>query len=364
MKIQIDKENLLSGIQVVQNVVTPKMTLPILSNILLEAHKGNLHMVATDLDIGISCHVNAGSIEEEGAITVPANRFSDIIRELPAGNITIVARKNNMVTVDCQNCQFKLMGLPKEEFPKLPEFKDKEVVAIEQSLLKKAFNLTSFAVSHEETRYILNGTLYKIKDETLTVVATDGRRLALSQQKLSGVKNREMQMIIPFKTIQELNRNLKDEGEVSFASDSNQVLFDLNGIIIISRLIEGEFPDWQQVIPPAAENKIKVKREIFLSAIKRAALLSTLDYQAVKLEVFKNKLVISKATPDVGESREEIPAEYSGKELAIGFNPTYIMDVLKNLEDETINFEITETDKPGVIRSDGYTYIVLPMRLG
>jgi len=150
---------------------------------------------------------------------------------------------------------------------------------------------------------------------------------------------------------------------LSMLLSNNQVLFDLGSVVIISRLIEGEFPDYQQVIPPAAENKINVGREQFLLAIRRAALLSTPDYQAVKLEVFKNKLVVSKSTPDIGESREEVTIEYQGKEIAIGFNPNYLIDVLKNLKEEKIEFELTDTQKPGVIRIDGYVYIVLPMRL-
>ena len=364
MKIKIDKDKLLLGIQTVQNVITPKMTLPILSNMLLETKKDRLQLVATDLDIGISASVESSSIDEEGAITVPAKRFADIIRELPSGTVEIVARKNNVVTIEASNCEFKLMGLPKEEFPKLPEFKDKEAIIIPQGTLKRALNLTSFSVSHEETRYILNGILFKMKGDSLILVATDGRRLAFCQQKIEGLKNKDIQFIIPFKTVQELNRNLKEDANVSLVLDSNQVLFDLGDVFIISRLIEGEFPDYNQVIPPPCENKIKIKHDLFLSAIRRSALLSTVDYQAVKFEVFKNKLVISKSTPDIGESREEIPAEYSGKELVIGFNPAYLIDVLKNLEAEDINFEIMEADKPGVIRNNGYVYIVLSMRLG
>jgi len=160
-----------------------------------------------------------------------------------------------------------------------------------------------------------------------------------------------------------LSRNLKDEGELSLTLSGNQVLFDLGGVIIISRLIEGEFPDYRQVIPEVSENKISVEREQFLSAVRRAALLSTPDYQAVKLEVFKNRLVISKTTPDVGESREELSIKYQGKEMAIGFNPNYLIDVLKNLQDETIELEVSDSERPGVLRVDGYIYIVLPMRL-
>jgi DNA polymerase-3 subunit beta len=145
---------------------------------------------------------------------------------------------------------------------------------------------------------------------------------------------------------------------------NNQALFDLGGVVIISRLIEGEFPDYQQVIPPVSEHKVKVGREEFLLAVKRAALLSTPDYQAVKLEIFKDKVVVSKSTPDIGESREEVGVEYKGKEMMIGFNPTYLADVLKNLPNATVEFELTDSEKPGVIRVEGYVYIVLPMRLG
>jgi DNA polymerase-3 subunit beta len=268
------------------------------------------------------------------------------------------------VTIETPQCQFKIMGLPKEEFPRLPEFKDKEVVKLDESLLKQMLNLTSFSVSFDETRYILNGILFKINKNNLTLVATDGKRLAVIEKKINQETIKEVQIIIPIKTIHELNRNLKEEGELSMVLSANQVLFDFQNINIISRLIEGEFPDYKQVIPPSSGAKMIVDREQFLLAVRRAALLSTPDYQAVKLEVFKNKIVLSKSTPDVGESREELPAEYSGKELAIGFNPNYLTDVLKNLNEERVEFELTDAEKPAVLRMNGYIYLVLPMRLG
>ena len=195
------------------------------------------------------------------------------------------------------------------------------------------------------------------------MVATDGKRLALIERKIPPDLDRDIQVIVPVKTIHELIRNLKDEGGLSLILGNNQILFDLNKVVVISRLIEGEYPDYRQVIPPVSENKMGVGREQFLLAVRRAALLSTPDYQAVKLEVFKNKLVVSKSTPDIGESREEVKIEYKGKEMAIGFNPGYLTDVLKNLESETVELELTDSEKPGVIRVDGYVYIVLPMRL-
>lgn len=196
------------------------------------------------------------------------------------------------------------------------------------------------------------------------MVATDAKRLAVIEKKLSQGINKDLQVIIPIKTIQELNRNLKDEGMVSMIIGPNQVLFDFGDITIISRLIEGEFPSYQQVIPPEATQKIKLSRDQLLLAVRRAALLSTPDYQAIKMEVFKDKLVVSKSTPDVGESREELAINYAGKEMVVGFNPNYLIDILKNTTEDTIELEITGSESPGVMRNKGYVYIVLPMRLG
>jgi DNA polymerase-3 subunit beta len=363
MKIQTKKEILLNGIQIVQNIITSKSTLPILSNILLETQQDSLRLTATDLDIGISCVIPV-DVQEPGAITVPAKKFGEIIRELPTDDVAVTSKKNNLVVIDTENCQFKIMGLPREEFPRLPEFKDREVVKLEQLELKQTLNLTSFAASTDETRYILNGILFQIKNNNLVLVATDGKRLAIIEKKIPIPLNSDVYVIIPSKTIHELMRNLNEEGQVSVVLGTNQVLFDLGTVVIISRLIEGEFPDYQQVIPPPSDNKIKINRELFLLGIRRASLLATPDYQAVKLEVFRNKLVVSKSTPDVGESREEIPITYQGKEMVIGFNPAYIIDVLKNLSQGEVEFELTDSEKPGVLRMDGYIYIVLPMRVG
>jgi DNA polymerase-3 subunit beta len=362
MKLRIEKDILLNGIQTVQNVITTKATLPILSNILVETQQDNLRLTATDLDVGISCVIPV-DIQEAGAITIPAKRFSDIVKELPVDSVSITTKKNNLVIIETQICQFKIMGLAREEFPKLPEFKDKEVIKLEQAGLKQMLGLTSFAVSFDETRYVLNGILFKINKNNLTLVATDGKRLAIIEKKLTQDIGKDISIIVPIKAIQELNRNLQDEGELSLILGDSQVLFDLANVVIISRLIEGEFPDYRQVVPAPSENKMKIDRAQFLLAVRRAALLSTPDYQAIKLEVFKNKLVVSKSTPDVGESREEMPVEYQGKEMVIGFNPGYLMDVLKNLSEGQIELELTDSEKPGVIRSNGYVYIVLPMRL-
>lgn len=362
MKFQTTKEDLFNNVQIVQGIVTARISLPILSNILLEAAEGKLRLTATDLDIGISSEYPV-DIVESGAITVPSKRFADIIHELPEGKVIITTKKNNTVNIQSESCEFKVMGLPKEEFPKLPEFKDREAFRVEQPVLKEMITKTSYAVSHDEARYVLNGVLVRIENNVLTLVATDSRRLALTQKKINKSTHQQFRAIIPSKAINELNRNLKEEGEVLFIAGENQVLFDLGAIRIISRLIEGEFPNYQQVIPQEAKDKIRLNREGFLLAVKRAAVLSTIDYQAAKIEVFKDKVVISKSTPDIGESREELGAVYSGRELAVGFNPAYLIDALKNLPDEEINLEIIDSEKPVVIRSPEYLSIVLPMRL-
>src|SRR3989338_7035310 len=292
MKIKTSKENLLSGIQIAQNIVSARATLPILSNILIETKGKTLRLNATDLDIGISCEIPV-DVLEEGAITIPAKKLSDMVKELPAGDVTIITKKNNQIEIEGQNCRFKLIGLPKEEFPKFPEFKDVEVIQIEQNILREMFRLTSFAVSHEESRYILNGVLMEIANNIIRLVATDGRRLAKIENKLSKPTKKELAAIIPIKAVHEIIRNLKDDGLASILTSANQILFDIDSVLIATRIIEGEFPNYNQVIPDPITPKVRVNTQDLLSAIKRANLLTTPDFQVIKFEVFKDKLVIS-----------------------------------------------------------------------
>lgn len=363
MKFKANKSILLNGIQTVQNIITTKSALPILSNILIETQQDKIRLTATDLDIGISCVVPV-EIQEPGSITIPAKRFSDIIKELPTDSVDIITKKNNSITIETPVCQFKIMGLAFEEFPKLPEFQNKEAINLPQTVLRRMLSLTSFAVSYDEARYILNGIFFKINKNNFSLIATDGKRLAVADSVLAPPSDKNINIIVPIKTIHELNRNLQDDGHISLILGNNQALFDFGDVVIISRLIEGEFPDYQQVVPPVSDNKMKANREQLLLAVKRAALLSTPDYQAIKFEVFKNRLVVSKSTPDVGESREEVAIDYNGKEIMIGFNPNYLIDVLKNINEEMVVFELSDSEKPAVLRSSGYIYIILPMRLG
>ncbi|MFA5389019.1 MAG: DNA polymerase III subunit beta [Candidatus Omnitrophota bacterium] len=362
MKIKILKQNFLKNIQHVQNIISSKSSLPILSNILIEAEKNKVVLTSTDLDIGISSLFET-EVEEDGAITIPAKRFNDIIKELPDEDVSISTMKNNSMVIKCSKCFFKIIGLPKEEFPKLPEFKDEPDAIIKQNVLKNMISMTHFSMSHDEARYILNGALFLFKGKKLIIVTTDGKRLSLVKKDMEKDCPAKA-IVVPAKTIYELNRILGDEGDVKIVFSENQVKFDLKNITVISRLIEGDFPNYEQVVPKEAQEKIMVQRSLLLDGIRRAALITTQDSQSVKFEILKNKIVVSKSSPNIGEVREEIDALYKGHEITVGFNPGYIMDVLKVIPQDEIALEVFGPDKPAVIRiEDWFLYLALPMQL-
>ncbi|NQT76016.1 MAG: DNA polymerase III subunit beta [Candidatus Omnitrophica bacterium] len=362
MKVKTLKNDLVKNIQNVQNVISSKSSLPILSNILIETGPGNIKLISTDLDIGISSMFTA-EVEEVGALTVPAKRFNDIVRELPDEDILISTMKNNAMTIKCGKCFFKIMGLPKEDFPKLPEFEATPHVVMEQAVLKNMLSMTHFSMSHDETRYVLNGALFLFSAGQLIIVTTDGKRLSLVKKEISKDAPTKA-IIVPSKTIYELNRVLGDTGDAKVTFSENQIRFELENITIISRLIEGEFPNYEQVIPKEAKEKIAIQREQVLLGVKRAALLTTQDSRSIKIDILKNKIVISKSNPNIGEAREEIETSYKGQEITVGFNPGYLIDVLKVAPKDDLEIEILGPDKPAVIRiEDWYVYLVLPMQL-
>jgi len=364
MEIKILKTDLIKTIQTVQNIISTRSNLPILANILIEAGNNNLTLTTTDLDIGI-ISTTTSEIEEEGALSVPAKRFNEIIKELPEEEVLISTMKNNSMVIKSGKCFFKILGLPKEEFPKLPEFINKPQLTMEQSVLKNMLNMTHFSISHDETRYILNGALFLFKDNKLTIVTTDGKRLSLIKGDVKENIPPEKPFIVPAKTVYELIRILKDENNVEIVFNGSQVKFRIDDTIIISRLIEGEFPNYEQVIPKESKEKLTIQREEFLFGVRRASLLTTQDSQSIKIDILKNKIIISKSNPNIGEAREEIEVAYKGPEMTIGFNPVYLMDVLKVLPRDELELEIFAPDKPAVIRiEDWYIYLVLPMQLG
>lgn len=365
MDLAIQKEILMDGIQTVQNAITQKSSLPILSNVLLEVDANELKLTATDLDIGISCMLPVAS-EQKEALTVPAKKFFDIIRSLPDGNeINLSIKKNNSIAIRSGKALFKILGLSKDDFPSLPLFENKDSVVMPQKGLKEMLNLTDFAISKDDARHILTGVLFIVKENKASIVATDGRRMAVVKKELPKKTLVDREVIIPLKTVQEVKRLLGEEGDVKIEFSENQILFTFSSSFIISRLIEGEFPDYKKVIPEKSSKVITISREDFLSAARRVSIFTDQDSQAIKMNIQKAKMTMSKNTPYLGEAKEDVKISYTDdKEMEIGFNPRYLIDVLKNIGDDEVLFEVNDSTKPGVIRKDeGYIYVVLPMQL-
>ncbi len=363
MKIQCSKETLLNGIQQVQNIVAAKTTLPVLSDVLVEAQKESLTLTTTDLEVGIRCRFPA-KVAQEGTTTLPARRLSNIVRELPDKAIHWETLENDVSAIRCGSSSFKIMGIAKDEFPKMPQLGEKVTFKIDQKVFKDLVKKTSYAISHDETRYVLSGLFLGASSGKLVVVATDGKRLALIEKAIDLPENIALEVVIPNKAINELSRILKDEGSMVVAITKNVIAFDLDDSLLVSRLIEGKYPSYRQVIPEKTTEKILLNREELLQAVRRVAQLTTERSNSIKLVFSKGKLVISANSPEVGEAREEIEVGYEGKEVQIAFNPLYLMDVLKNLEDQSVFFEMTDSSNPGLIRTDyDFVYVIMPMRL-
>jgi len=361
MKFTTTKQDFLNVLQKVYTVATSK-TMAILSTVLLETKDNKLKVSGTDLDLSIVSEISA-EVKEDGSLAVPAKRLVDIIKSLPDGDINIASTKNNSLTIATATYNARIGSLPAEDFPKLPTFESEVSIKLKQSELAKLFDLTLFSVSKDETRYIMVGVLFEIKDKALTLVSTDGKRVAIIKHELQEAVKEETTIILSSKAATEIRKNLNSDDEVELTFGKNQMLCSFKNMSIMSRLIEGEFPNWKQVLPEVSNNKVCIKRDLFLSAAIRASLLVTENYQALKMAVFKDKIIISKETPDIGESKEEVVASYSGVDTAIGFKPEYLIDVLKAMNDENIELELTDVEKPGVIRSGNYIHILLPMRI-
>ena len=364
MEIKAKRGDLLATLYWTQSIVERRNTMPILANVLIEAQKGNIRVTATDLEVGVRGEID-GDVTKEGTITVNAKKLYEIIRELATGEIEITVSKNNAVNIKTNKSFFKIMGLEAEDFPKLPEPTPEQTFELDQQTLKQCLALTSFAVSRDETRYTLNGVLVILRNQTARFVATDGKRLASIEKNLNLSNNAVLEAIVPIKTILELVKALSSsEGKAKVIYTQNQIIFQLNKTTFVSRLIEGRFPNYEQVIPKEEKTCARVSRQELLSAMKRVSLLTSQENQSVKLDFTKGKVLISSRSPNLGEAKEEISAEVTGENLTIGFNPSYVVDVLKNLEVEEVSLSLTDPDKPGLIKSEGgYLYVVMPMQL-
>jgi DNA polymerase-3 subunit beta len=363
MKFSATKEKLLEGLQQVQNVVSTRTTLPILSNVLLQAKEGAVHLTTTDLDVGVRGSFEA-NVDKVGATTLPARRLFTIIRELPSSEIAIEVDGKNAASIRSGQSFFKILGLPEEEFPPLPKFENAKVVTMRQKDLHDGLRKTAYAISTDETRYVLNGVLFSFKENKLTLVATDGRRLAMLDIELEFPRSHEADIIVPTKAVTELQRLLKDDGEVKISVGSGQIAFDLNNTLLVSKLIEGNYPNYKQVIPSETKERVTLERETFLNSLRRVSLLASDKSNSIKLSFSKNNIEITANTPEVGEARESLPVAYKGRDFSIAFNPEFLMAPLRNLTEDEVFFDLIDEMSPGVLKiQTPFLYVLMPMRV-
>ncbi len=368
MNLNITKEQILLGLQAVQNIVGARTTLPILSNVLLRAEANRLELTATDLDVTITSSVEA-TVTKAGTTTLPVKKLFGIARELSMSEIELEVDDKNVCTLRSGPSFFKIRGLGSEEFPPLPTFKEEKKVVIPQGKLKAMLRKTSFAMSADESRYVLNGIFFSLKQQKLTLVATDGRRLAMVDEEVDVAEQSQGEFIVPAKAVAELNRLLQDKGDVEINFSENQASFRLQdekglSALLITKLIEGNYPNYRQVIPAEPKERIALSREEFLHALRRAEIMTSEKQNSVKLNFTKNSLSITANSPDVGEARESLAVNYKGQDLAIAFNPGYVIEPLNALAEDEVFFELIDEFSAGVLKINGpFLYVVMPMRL-
>jgi DNA polymerase-3 subunit beta len=368
MKLSISKEQMIQGLQSVQNIVSTRTTLPVLSNVLLRAEGNRLDLTATDLDISISSGVEA-NVAEPGAVTIPAKKLFGIVKELPAPQIELEVDDKHVCRITAGASFYRINGLAAEEFPAFPKVAENRSITLPQEKLKSLLRKTSFAISTDESRFVLNGIFMSLKDHKITLVATDGRRLALAEEDVDLETNSQGECIVPSKAIAELSRLVGTQNDIELKFTDNQAAFTLKGsngfsTVIISKLIDGNYPNYRQVIPNETKERISLVREELLSALRRAEIMTSEKSNSVKLSFGKNRVEITANTPDVGEARESIAINYKGPEIAIAFNPAYLMDPLKALDNDEVYLELIDELSPGVVKINGpFLYVIMPMRM-
>jgi DNA polymerase III subunit beta len=325
-------------------------------------------LTATDLDVTIACSVEA-KVTKPGASTVPVKKLFGIVRELGNSEIDLEVDDKNVCSIRSGASFYKINGLSADEFPPMPKFKEDKKVELPQEKVRGMMKKTSFAISTDESRYVLNGIFISLKDHKMTMVATDGRRLALVDEEVDVSEKSQGEFIAPAKAVGELNRLLQDKGNVEIRYTDNQASFTLkdekNGsVLIVTKLIEGNYPNYRQVIPNEVKERVSLGREEFLHALKRAEIMTSDKSNSVKLTFGKNNLAITANSPEVGEARESIAINYKGKEMAIAFNPKYMIDPLNALTNDEVFIELIDELSPGVLKINGpFLYVVMPMRL-
>lgn len=375
MKVRMGRDELLTGLQRVQGVVEKRNTMPILSNILIEAKQEGAEIVATDLEIGMRGLYKA-QVQKAGGITLSARKLYEIIKELQVGEIEITSGDNNWTTIQAGKSQFKIVGLPSTDYPALPVIEREGLIPLAGAGLLELIRKTLFAAGDNDARYILNGLLVTLmtteKKTTLRLVGTDGHRLAVAEQDVgkTGAKGapQEIKAIIPKKAAHEMRRLLEEggDGEPLIGFTKNLMIFRKSGLLLTSRLMEGNYPNYQQVIPKESNRKALVNRTEFESALRRVSVLSRDKANAVKVTFAPGKMTLFSSNPDFGEATEELSARYEGEGLNTGFNARYLLDVFAVMDGETISLQMDNPLSPCLIQesdSPGFKCVVMPIKI-
>jgi DNA polymerase-3 subunit beta len=375
MDFEIDKKEFLKGLGLMQSVAGRKTTLPILSHILLEGEKSSLYLIGTDLETGIREELVA-TVHQEGKASVSAKKIYEIVRELPEETIHIKKKENHWITLQCGKSVFNLAGLDPDEFPSLPSYQDGYFSQVLTQLIQEMIEKTAFAASNEESRYHLNGIHLsqnkKGEKEVLRMVATDGHRLSLIDRESQTIRGIEKGIIIPKKGVLEIkkimgDRDGKEEIEIYF--DQTHGFFKMGKSLMVIRLIDGEFPEYEQVIPKGNDKKITMKKERVHGCLRRVSTMASERVEGIKFSLKRNMLELSSYHQDYGDAKEEVEVAYEGPPLEIGFNARYLMEALNVIGMDEVIMELKDEGSPGILRPVSTTEpsnqicIIMPMRI-
>src|SRR5437762_9496895 len=375
MELVVRKNDLLRELQLYQGIVERKNTIPILANVLMEAKGDQVSFLATDLEVGLRSKC-AASVAKGGSLTLPAKKFFEIVKSLPETDIRIAEDKGG-VKVAADRFDSRMQTLPREDFPTLPESSGTVSAQLSRSALKEMVAKTQFAITGEDTRFFLNGAQFVLRPDSMSLVATDGHRLALvtagrngkAKPGASGSTEEENKAILPKKTLGELARLLGEgEGDVSYERGENHLFFKVGDRLLISRMIDGQFPAYERVIPKGNDKHIEFERDRLTNAVKRVALLSNERSRAVKFQIDKGHVDVTSSSPDLGEAKETLPVEYTGAAMQIGFNAQHVHDFLSAVSCDVVSLDLKDEVSQAVMKpvgADGYdyTYVIMPMRV-
>jgi DNA polymerase-3 subunit beta len=366
MEIIVRKNELVKELHLVQGIVERKNSIPILSNVLAEARGEEVKISATDLDVSLRCGC-AAQVVEEGAITLGAKKLYEIARSLPESDVHIKVLADSWAQVECERVMFKVAGLPREDFPSLPEGKAGRGVAIDAAAVRELIARTAFAMTAEDARYYLAGALLLLDREGVTMVATDGHRLSYAQRKVALKVGEPQRVLVPRKAIHELGRLLEGEDAVVFQQVDSHLVFLAGGRSLASKMVEAQFPAYEKVITVSGDKTVSLDRETLATAIRRVSLLSSERSRAIRLSLGPGKVELAASSPELGEARETLSVDYAGEPVEIGFNAQYLVDFLAAAGTEQVSLELKDGESQGILRPRGlegtdHRYIVMPMR--